>query len=77
MESSRIRFPVLEGKIAERGLLKKNIADTLNISQRALSNKLNGKNDFTWSEVVTMQETYFKDVSKEDLMSRTITEKTA
>lgn len=68
---NRIRFPVLEGKIAERGLLKKSIADTLNISQRALSNKLNGKNDFTWGEVVTMQGTYFSDVSLEELMRRT------
>lgn len=69
---SKTRFPVLEGKIAERGLLKKNIADTLNISQRALSNKLNGKSDFTWREVVTMQSAYFSDVTKEELMTRTI-----
>lgn len=68
----KTRFPVLEGKIAERGLLKKNIADTLNISQRAFSNKLNGKSDFTWREVVTMQSAYFSDVTKEELMSRTI-----
>ena len=74
---SRIRFPVLEGKIAERGLLKKNIADTLHISQRAFSNKLNGKSDFTWGEVVTMQDTYFRDVSKEELMSRTISGESA
>lgn len=68
----KTRFPVLEGKIAERGLLKKNIADTLNISQRAFSNKLNGKSDFTWREVVAMQSAYFSDVTKEELMSRTI-----
>lgn len=68
----KTRFPVLEGKIAERGLLKKNIADTLNISQRAFSNKLNGKSDFTWREVVTMQSAYFSDVTKEELMSCTI-----
>lgn len=73
----KTRFPVLEGKIAERGLLKKNIADTLNISQRAFSNKLNGKSDFTWREVVTMQSAYFSDVTKEELMSRTISGESA
>ena len=73
---NRIRFPILEGKIAERGLLKKNIADALSISQRALSNKLSGKSDFTWGEVVTMQDAFFRDVSKEELM-RTVVSETA
>ena len=40
--------------------------------KRAFSNKLNGKSDFTWREVVTMQSAYFSDVTKEELMSRTI-----
>lgn len=65
-----IRYPILEGKIAERGIRKKSIAQALNISPRALSNKLNGKSDFTWNEVVTIQEMYFMDVTKEELMSR-------
>lgn len=64
-------YPVLEGKIAERGILKKSIAEALNISPRALGNKMNGKTEFTWNEVVILQDTYFRDVSKDSLMTRT------
>lgn len=65
-----IFYPVLEGKIAEKGITKKSIAELLNISPRAFSNKVTGKAEFTWGEVVTMQGAYFSDVSKDELMSR-------
>ena len=66
-----IAYPVVEGKIAERGLLKKTVADALNITPHALRKKIAGKTEFTWAEVVTMQQTFFPDVSKDDLMLRT------
>lgn len=65
-----ITYPVLEGKIAERGIRKKTIAEALNITPRALGNKLNGKTEFSWSEVVELQSRYFQDVTKDDLMRR-------
>lgn len=65
-----IFYPVLEGKIAEKGITKKSIAELLNISPKAFSNKVTGKVEFTWREVVTMQGAYFSDVSKDELMSR-------
>lgn len=66
-----ITYPALEGKIAERGILKKDIAAALNITQRALGDKLNGRTEFTWSEVVRMQGAFFADVPKDTLMQRT------
>jgi predicted transcriptional regulator len=65
-----IRYPALEGKIAERGIRKKDIAEALTISPRALSNKLTGKTDFTWNEVVTIRDRYFQDMAVEALMAR-------
>lgn len=61
-------FPVLEGKIAERGIMKKAIADRLGISYRSFAYRLNGTCDFTWDEVKTMQSVFFPDVTKDDLM---------
>ena len=65
-----IVYPILEGKIAERGIRKKSVAEALNINQRTLGNKLAGKTAFTWDEVVTLQATFFDDVSKDALMVR-------
>lgn len=61
-------FPVLEGKIAERGIMKKAIASRLGLSYRAFADRLNGASDFKWSEVQTMQSVFFPDVSKDELM---------
>ena len=63
-------FPVLESVIFERGIKKKDIAEKLNISIKALSNKIAGKNAFTWDEVCTMQKYFFPDISKERLLQR-------
>lgn len=66
----RVEYPVLAGKIAERGIKKKAIAERVGITPRALNMKLNGHSQFTWPEVVAMQTTFFPDISKEDLMRR-------
>jgi len=63
-------YPVLVGKIAERGIKKMAISDKLNITPRALTMKLNGQSPFTWPEVVTIHKTFFPDISMEDLMCR-------
>lgn len=61
-------FPVLEGKIAERGIKKKTIANRLGISCNSLTSRLNGTSDFKWSEVQTLQSVFFPDLSKDELM---------
>lgn len=61
-------FPVLEGKIAERGIKKNAIAKRLGISNGALTSRLNGTCDFKWNEVQTLQSVFFPDVTKDDLM---------
>lgn len=63
-----IKYPVLEGQIAARGIRKTVIAKRIGCSTRALSNKLSGRSRFDWDEVTAMRMTFFPDVSSEDLM---------
>lgn len=65
-------YPNLEGKIAERGYTKADIARSLGISARAFNNKTNGKTPFTWPEVCIIQNEYFPDLSKEVLFTRSV-----
>ena len=65
-----IAYPVLEGKIAEKGIMKKRVAEALNITPHALRNKLSGKTEFTWNEVVNLQASFFPETTKEALMQR-------
>ena len=51
MEESCKVYPVLEGKIAERGIMKKAIAAKLGLSYRSFMDRLNGTCDFKWREV--------------------------
>ena len=66
-----IKYPMLTGKIAERGISKSKIADAIGISPRSLRNKMDGNTSFTWEEVCTIQERFFPDMQMKDLFSRT------
>lgn len=70
MEGRTVVYPVLEGKIAERGFLKGTIAGCLGMSPRHFSSKLSGKPDFTWTEVKTLHREFFPDVDIETLMTK-------
>lgn len=63
-----IMYPVLEGKIAERGIKKTAIADRLDITDRSFYNKMTGASAFTWEEVVALQSNFFPDLTKDYLM---------
>lgn len=63
-------YPNLASKIAERGIKKSSIADAIACSPRALSNKLNGRTEFSWSEVCRIQQVFFPDMTKETLLER-------
>lgn len=65
-----IVYPVLEGKIAERGIRRSAIATRLGITTKAFYNKMNGDSPFTWDEVRTMQMVFFPDQTKDALMQR-------
>lgn len=63
-------YPNLAGKIAERGIKKSIIARAISCSPRAFNNKMNGRTEFSWSEVCTIQRMFFPDIPKETLLER-------
>lgn len=60
-------YSTLEQKIAERGIKKSVIAAATGITTQALNNKLRGKSPFTWPEVLTIQQCFFPDITKDEL----------
>lgn len=70
--SRKVTYPQLEACIAGRGVLKTEIAAELGITPRTLSQKLSGKNGFSWEEVKKIQKKFFPDIDKDSLMQRSV-----
>lgn len=59
----------LLGEIARKGVSKKQLAKEVGISEKTLFNKLNGKSDFTWSEVKQIKKALHTNLSLEKLFN--------
>ena len=62
-------YPVLAGEITKRGVKKKTIAQSIGVCDKSLNNKLNGRVQFTWSEVRTIHKTFFPDIPPDVLFA--------
>lgn len=62
-----MKYENLISLIERRGVRKSTLAQSIGITTRALSNKLAGKSDFTWSQVCEIQGRFFPDVPREVL----------
>lgn len=60
-------YPILEIEIYKKDIMLSKIAKCLNISTKALSNKLRGITSFTWPEACTLQKNFFSEFSKDEL----------
>lgn len=69
-----IYYPTLEREIAGRGIKKKTIAESINVCNRSLNNKLSGRVPFTWQEVTTIKCRFFPDMCVESLFSKSDTQ---
>jgi hypothetical protein len=63
-------YPMLEAKITEYGVKKKDIASALGITARALSSKLTGRCSFTLDEALTIKQMFFPNLCIEELFSK-------
>ncbi len=63
-------FVNLKVEFLKKGIRRKELAQRLNISEPALSNKLNGKNDFTLKEVLIIKQALQVDMPIEELFAR-------
>ena len=61
----------LLGEIVKRGLSKKELAKEIGITEKTLFNKLNGKSDFTWSEIKKIRNIVAPNISLEELFKTT------
>lgn len=64
MRKRKPAFPELEKQILMKGITKKDIAKTLNITPECLSRKLTGAVEFTFKEIKGLHE-IFPDISIE------------
>lgn len=64
----QIKYPILEGEIAARGIKKTAIAAKIGCTYRTFVNKCSGKSRFTWDEVQQINATFFPDMTNEHLM---------
>ncbi len=64
-----VYYPNLEREIAGRGIKKKAIAESINICNKSLNNKLSGRVPFTWPEVTEIKSKFFPDMSPEFLFA--------
>lgn len=65
-----VYYPTLAREIAGRGIKKKVIAESLNICNKSLNNKLTGRAPFTWPEVIKIRDRFFPDMTTEYLFAR-------
>ena len=70
-------YPVLSGEIAKRGIKKKDIASSIGVCGKALSNKLVGRSEFTWSQIEKIRANFFPDMTPEQLLARDAEQKGA
>lgn len=65
-------YCVLEEYAHRGGVMKKDIAQLLGVSPKAIWNKLRGANDFTFGEAVKIKNRFFPEVPIEQLFEREV-----
>ncbi|MDR7870346.1 MAG: helix-turn-helix transcriptional regulator [Tissierellaceae bacterium] len=60
-------FPNLRAEMARKNIKAANLAEVLNISYDSVSNKMNGKTDFTRAEIFKIRDNCFPDLMLEYL----------
>lgn len=60
-------FPNLKAEMARKDIKYSKIAEILGISYASVANKINGKTDFTRSEIFKIRDTLFPDMPLEYL----------
>ena len=58
-----VYYPILEREIAGRGVKKKAIAESIQVCNKTLNNKLSGRVPFTWPEVSRIRKQFFPDIA--------------
>jgi transcriptional regulator with XRE-family HTH domain len=68
---SRHIYGNLRAEMVRKGLTFQNLAETLDVRHGTISDKMNGKSEFWYSEAVKIRDTHFPECSLEYLFART------
>lgn len=63
-------FPILEEQMHRKKIKRHELAKLLGCCNKSLFNKLRGITPFTWDEVSLIRNTYFPDISSDELFAR-------
>ncbi len=66
----KVIYPELIAGFARKGIRKKDVSDLLNIMPRTLLNKLTGVSHFTVEESILIQQTWFSDMTINELFKK-------
>lgn len=64
-----VLYPILIAEMAKREIPKKVVAQSIGVCEKAFSNKLSGKTQFTWGEIKKIHQQFFPRFSIEELFS--------
>lgn len=62
-------FPNLSAEMARYGITNKDLARVTGKTERTITDKISGRTDFTWPEIVTIRDELFPGISVEYLFS--------
>ena len=65
-------FPVLEEKMKQKKITARAIEELLQISAKSLFNKRYGASEFTWTEVSKIRESFFPEMSSDELFRKEV-----
>ena len=64
-----VRYPVLVGELAKREIKKQRVADAIGITLKTFNKKWQGQTCFTLPEVFAIRNTFFKEMSVDELFA--------
>lgn len=68
-EEKMKKYPVLECKMKEKGISRRNIADLLDVRYATVIDKLKGRSPFTYEEAEMVKNAFFAEITLEELFA--------
>lgn len=62
-----MKYKNLENLMFANKISKKTMGEHLGITSKAVANKISGKSDFYWNEVLIIQNDFFPELSKNEI----------
>ena len=64
-----VKYPNLEAEMVRRAVSREDMAQSINVRDRTIRNKLTGRTPFTWPEVKRIRTQFFPDIPMDVLFA--------